>query len=186
MNISTELLQNIKKNGLESLGIYYGVYAGIVEDNNDPNNLFRLRVKVPSILGNEVSDWAKPRGVFGGKNYGIFAMPEKNDNVWVSFENGDTRFPIWEYGAIAKNEKPKEAKQKALVFISKNGNKIILDENGKIEISNNTHNLNDILNDLFDWLKSAQIITPTGNGVFSPSNLLELNIIQQKINNLLK
>ena len=76
---------------------YYGKYRGIVVDNNDPENLGRLKVRVPSILGNDVvTGWATPCLPYGGaSNQGFFAIPEIDAGVWVEFEAGDLEYPIW-------------------------------------------------------------------------------------------
>src|SRR5262249_57584304 len=47
---------------------YFGKYRGLVTDNNDPNNLGRLRAKVPRVLGDEESGWALPAFIYGGAN----------------------------------------------------------------------------------------------------------------------
>lgn len=41
---------------------YYGFYRGIVVDNNDPKGLGRVKMLVPQILGDGVTDWAWPVG----------------------------------------------------------------------------------------------------------------------------
>jgi hypothetical protein len=76
---------------------YYGKYRGFVVDNADPENLGRLKVKVPSVLGNEVvSGWAMPCSPYGGDaNQGFLFIPEVGAGVWVEFEEGDLEFPIW-------------------------------------------------------------------------------------------
>ena len=76
---------------------YYGKYRGIVVDNSDPENLGRLKVKVPSILGNDVvTGWAMPCLPYGGaSDQGFFAIPEIDAGVWVEFEMGDLEYPIW-------------------------------------------------------------------------------------------
>jgi uncharacterized protein involved in type VI secretion and phage assembly len=76
---------------------FFGKYRGVVIDNRDPENLGRLKVKVPSVLGNEiVSGWANPCVPFGGNpNTGNFFIPENGAGVWVEFEEGDLEFPVW-------------------------------------------------------------------------------------------
>lgn len=76
---------------------YYGKYRGIVVDNADPEQLGRLKVKVPSVLGNEiVSGWASACVPYGGDaNQGMLFIPEVDAGVWIEFEEGDLEFPIW-------------------------------------------------------------------------------------------
>lgn len=76
---------------------YYGKYRGFVVDNDDPACLGRLKLKVPSVLGNEVvTGWALPCTPYGGAaNQGFLFIPERESGVWVEFEEGDLEFPIW-------------------------------------------------------------------------------------------
>lgn len=76
---------------------YYGKYKGFVVDNDDPENLGRLKVKVPSILGEDVvTGWAMPCLPYGGANdQGFFFIPEIDAGVWVEFEEGNLEYPVW-------------------------------------------------------------------------------------------
>lgn len=75
---------------------YYGKYRGFVADNNDPSRLGRLRLTVPSLLGEAVTHWALPCMPFGGlADQGQFTIPEPGAQVWVEFEEGLLAFPIW-------------------------------------------------------------------------------------------
>jgi uncharacterized protein involved in type VI secretion and phage assembly len=76
---------------------FYGKYRALVVDNEDPENLGRLKVQVPSVLGSEVvSGWATPCVPHGGDaNLGWLSIPEVGAGVWVEFEDGDLEFPIW-------------------------------------------------------------------------------------------
>jgi hypothetical protein len=76
---------------------FYGKYRGFVVENEDPENLGRLRLLVPSVLGNEVvTGWAMPCVPYGGMaNQGFLFIPEVGAGVWVEFEEGDLEFPIW-------------------------------------------------------------------------------------------
>lgn len=39
---------------------YYGIYRGVVVDNNDPKKLNRITAMVPQVLGEGVTEWAWP------------------------------------------------------------------------------------------------------------------------------
>ncbi len=74
----------------------YGKHRGTVADNQDPHRLGRLKLRIPSVLGDQASDWALPCLPFGGSaNVGFFAVPEVDAAVWVEFEEGDIHRPIW-------------------------------------------------------------------------------------------
>jgi len=75
---------------------YYGKYRGFVKKNKDPENLGRLLVTVPSVLGDKVTIWAFPCFPYGGMpNQGFLFIPEEKSGVWIEFEEGDPEFPIW-------------------------------------------------------------------------------------------
>lgn len=75
---------------------YYGKYRGFVADNDDPEQLGRLRVRVPSVLGETQTGWALPCLPFGGlQDQGLFTVPEVGAQIWVEFEEGELSHPIW-------------------------------------------------------------------------------------------
>ena len=76
---------------------FYGKYRGFVVDNADPEHLGRLKLKIPSVLGDEVvTGWALPCTPYGGDaDQGFLFVPEIDAGVWVEFEEGDLEFPIW-------------------------------------------------------------------------------------------
>ena len=76
---------------------FFGKYRGFVVDNADPEQVGRLKLRVPSVLGNEiVTGWAMPCVPYGGDaNQGFLFVPEVGAGVWVEFEAGDLEFPIW-------------------------------------------------------------------------------------------
>jgi hypothetical protein len=39
---------------------YYGIYRGICVDNQDPENITRIKLKVPQILHTNITNWAYP------------------------------------------------------------------------------------------------------------------------------
>jgi uncharacterized protein involved in type VI secretion and phage assembly len=74
----------------------YGKYRAFVIDNEDPEKRGRLRLHIPTVLGDAESGWALPCFPFGGgPSYGWFAVPEKDAQVWAEFEEGDINRPIW-------------------------------------------------------------------------------------------
>jgi len=75
---------------------YYGKYRGFVSDNADPEHRARLRLTVPSVLGEEITGWALPCMPFGGlADQGQFTVPEPGAQIWVEFEEGELAQPIW-------------------------------------------------------------------------------------------
>jgi uncharacterized protein involved in type VI secretion and phage assembly len=88
--IVADLMQKVERR-------FYGKYRGFVVNNTDPKRLGRLTLRIPSVLGPEVtSGWAMPCLPYGGqKNQGFLCIPEPGAGVWVEFEEGDLEFPIW-------------------------------------------------------------------------------------------
>jgi uncharacterized protein involved in type VI secretion and phage assembly len=76
---------------------FYGKYRGIVVNNQDPMTIGRLKVRIPSVLGDSVvSGWATPCAPFGGAaDQGFLFIPDVGAGVWMEFEEGDLEFPIW-------------------------------------------------------------------------------------------
>jgi uncharacterized protein involved in type VI secretion and phage assembly len=75
-------------------GHFFGKYRGTVSDNSDETNRGRLKVSVPSVLG-DVEAWAMPCVPYAGDGVGFYSLPESGTGVWVEFEAGDPSFPIW-------------------------------------------------------------------------------------------
>lgn len=70
---------------------FYGVYRGVVVDNLDPKGLGRLKVQVPQVLLDQVTDWA-----WAVHQPGVLRLtPPVGEGVMVMFEGGDPSFPIW-------------------------------------------------------------------------------------------
>jgi hypothetical protein len=71
-----------------SLG-FFGVYRGQVVDNNDPQSLLRLKVRVPEVLNTQEA-WALPCIPVGTS-----VVPVIGTGVWIMFERGDPAHPVW-------------------------------------------------------------------------------------------
>jgi uncharacterized protein involved in type VI secretion and phage assembly len=68
--------------------------VGVVTNNNDPEQMGRVRVKYPSLSDNEESAWARVASMSAGNARGLLMLPQVNEEVIVGFEHGDTRRPI--------------------------------------------------------------------------------------------
>lgn len=77
---------------------YYGKYRGTVIENIDPEQIGRVLLQVPDVLGMTPSSWALPCVPAAGIQSGVFVVPPIGSQVWVEFEQGDSDYPIWTGG----------------------------------------------------------------------------------------
>ena len=138
------IISSLVHKGFEKFGRYYSSYRGFVADVNDPESLGRIKVIVPQITSKFVIDcWAWPKNVFSGNGYGSQVLPQKGDLVWVEFEMGNPRKPIWQFGHFTylndglTNQKPENLRSvKNYWFKTPDGHLIELDdENKKIVVT---------------------------------------------------
>lgn len=113
------------------MSCYYGKYRGFVHSNKDPENRGRIQVLVPSIYDGAFERWALPSGMYSGAGIGSFFIPNDKDPVWVEFECGDIRFPIWSYGWLRKGDNP-DGTVDLKVIQTTSGNRIELDDKNKL------------------------------------------------------
>src|SRR2546426_9457473 len=71
----------------------YGVVAGIVTNNEDPDGLGRVKIRFPWLSEDNESWWARIAAPMAGKERGAYFLPEVDDEVLVAFEHGDVNFP---------------------------------------------------------------------------------------------
>jgi uncharacterized protein involved in type VI secretion and phage assembly len=137
----TGLLEQTKR----SESKIFGVVAGIVINNKDPEKLGRIKVRIPRISGEEESNWARIVTFMGGKERGAFFLPEVDDEVIVAFEYGDINMPyvigsLWN-GKDKPPEQNANGKNNIRIIKSRSGHIIKLDDtenNEKIEIVDKT------------------------------------------------
>jgi len=77
----------------------FGKYKGICTNNNDPEGLLRIKVKIPGLFDEELEEWAWPClpphvQPETGKTLRDL-KPDVGQGVWVEFEAGDENAPIW-------------------------------------------------------------------------------------------
>jgi uncharacterized protein involved in type VI secretion and phage assembly len=68
------------------------IMVGVVTNNNDPDKLGRVKVKLPAMSDTE-SFWAPVLLPAGGKERGISMLPMPDTQVVIAFENGDPSHP---------------------------------------------------------------------------------------------
>ena len=74
----------------------FGKFRATVVDNRDPQQRGRLKLRIPSVLAEQTSDWALPCLPYGGYDQqGLFFVPDVDAQVWAEFEEGDISRPIW-------------------------------------------------------------------------------------------
>lgn len=97
----------------------FGKYRGRVLDNQDPENLGRIQVSVPYIMGETpLANWAMPCVPYAGPNAGMFTVPPVEANVWIEFEGGNINYPIWS-GVYWEREQLPEAATGPLIKLFK-------------------------------------------------------------------
>lgn len=75
---------------------YFGKYRAFVVDVEDPDLRGRVKLSVPSVLGEETTDWALPVvGYGGGEGFGMLAVPPVGSQVVAEFLEGDISAPMW-------------------------------------------------------------------------------------------
>lgn len=71
-----------------------GLQVGIVNSLQDPDNEFKVQVKLPAINPTDDGIWARIATLDAGNNRGSFFMPEISDEVILGFINGDPSQPV--------------------------------------------------------------------------------------------
>lgn len=70
---------------------YGGIYRGIVHDTRDPLLQNRIKLRIPQIFGQDVSEWAWPLQMASTE----LELPAIGQGVWVAFESGNPAYPMW-------------------------------------------------------------------------------------------
>jgi uncharacterized protein involved in type VI secretion and phage assembly len=127
-------------------GRHYGKYRGLVTDNQDPNNLGRIKARVPEVLGRVESGWALPCAPYSGNGSGAYAVPSSGAGVWIEFEAGDVSRPIWSgcwwgSGGLPQDNGGTAATPSLKILRSEQGLMVALDDDAqKIVVSDGSGN----------------------------------------------
>ena len=123
-----------------------GIVLGIVTNNQDPENMGRVKVKFPWLEDSDESYWARVATLMAGNDRGTFFLPEVEDEVLVAFDHGDINHPyvmgtLWN-GVDTPPETNENGKNNIRKIKSRSGHEIVFDDNDeemkeKIEIRTN-------------------------------------------------
>lgn len=72
---------------------FYGVVVGVVTNNQDPDDMHRVKVRFPWLSNDVESNWARVASPMAGKDRGAYFLPEVDDEVLVAFEHGQVDHP---------------------------------------------------------------------------------------------
>src|SRR6185312_3907965 len=93
-----------RKESLDHL--QFGLHYGIVVQNKDPENLDRIKVRLPWLDNGDVDQthWAQLVTPMEGKKFGWYTLPDIDDVVVVMFIGGDTSQPVILGGVWSKTD----------------------------------------------------------------------------------
>lgn len=136
-----------------------GTYVGKVLNNIDPENMGRIQVFLPFLSDANCSSWARMSTPMAGGDKGFYFLPEINDEVLVTFEQGHVNRPLIVGSVWNGIERPPEQNSdglnsrrmirsrsghvitfddslgsERLVIEDKGGSKIILQQDGNIVV----------------------------------------------------
>ena len=147
-----------------------GVYPAIVTDNQDPEGLGRVRLRLPWAADPEsevYEAWARVATFMAGAERGSWFIPEPEDEVLVAFEAGDARRP-YVLGALWNGvDAPPESMQQGnpvRSLTSRSGIKITMDDtDGSVQLVIETPGGQKVT--LTDSAPSLLLEDSTGNSV---------------------
>lgn len=117
----------------------FGVLTGIVTNNKDPENLGRVKLKLPLRECQNETDWVRVAVPMAGGSRGIYFLPEVDDEVLVAFHDADVGKP-YVIGALwnSKDKPPvnnADGKNNIRLLQSRSGHQLTFnDESGKEKI----------------------------------------------------
>ena len=136
MHIFQELVNTLKRFGLEGIQKYYSLYEGKVLDNDDPNKQGRVKVECSKIGAGQSIGWAYP---ISRNNF--VSIPKVGDSVWLFFSTGNARFPRYIHSWWGEDDMPEKALDdypNVHLWETSTGNILLMnDVTGKVYIENN-------------------------------------------------
>jgi uncharacterized protein involved in type VI secretion and phage assembly len=126
---------------LDSLdNLLYGLHYGVVCQNKDPDNLDRVKIRLPWLDGGDTDQthWAQLLTPMEGKKFGWYTLPDIDDVVVVAFIAGDSAQPVILGGVWSKPdfspEPNEDGKNNFRGYRSRVGHRMVFDDSDKTKI----------------------------------------------------
>jgi uncharacterized protein involved in type VI secretion and phage assembly len=117
----------------------FGVHYAVVTQNQDPDKLARVAVKLPWLDHGDQDQtyWALCAFPMAGDKYGFYTLPDVNDVVAVMFIAGDISRPVVLGGVWSKTDTAPESSGDFRGYRSRTGARMVMDDssNGKVYIN---------------------------------------------------
>ncbi|MDC0832598.1 phage baseplate assembly protein V [Geitlerinema sp. CS-897] len=170
----SELFDRPNFSGNGSDAPLYGVFVGIVTNNQDPDNLGRVKVRFPWLSDEVESTWARIATPMAGGDRGLYLLPEVDDEVLVAFEGGSAEFPyvlgaLWN-GQDAPPDSNDDGENNVRSLTSRSGHVVRFDDTDgseKIEILDSSGNNSitlDTANNTIAIVADSDITIESSNG----------------------
>jgi uncharacterized protein involved in type VI secretion and phage assembly len=120
--------------------LQFGLHYGIVVQNKDPENLDRVKVRLPWLDKGDVDQthWAQLMTPMEGKKFGWYTLPDIDDVVVIAFIAGDTSQPVILGGVWStpdfSPEPNDDGKNNFRGYRSRSGHRLILDDSDKTKV----------------------------------------------------
>ncbi len=126
---------------LDSLDhLQLGLHYGIVCQNKDPENLGRIKIRLPWLDKGDVDQthWAQIITPMEGKKFGWYTLPDIDDVVVIMFIAGDTSQPVVLGGVWStKDNSPEpneDGKNNFRGYRSRSGHRLLFDDSAKTKV----------------------------------------------------
>jgi uncharacterized protein involved in type VI secretion and phage assembly len=121
--------------------VQYGLHYGVVCQNKDPDNLNRVKVRLPWLENGESDQthWAQLMTPMEGNKFGWYTLPDIDDVVVVVFIAGDVSQPVIVGGVWStpdnSPEPNEDGKNNFRGYRSRSGNRLILDDGDNVKVT---------------------------------------------------
>jgi uncharacterized protein involved in type VI secretion and phage assembly len=113
----------------------HSIVVGLVTNNQDPDELGRVRVSYPALGSDHEGWWARVAGAAAGGRRGVLMMPQAGDEVLLGFEHDDEERPVV-LGSVWNGEgKPQELVHPDGSFALRSDKQVVVDAAEAIAIT---------------------------------------------------